>query len=81
MAVGMESSREVLAAALRQVTVYGHYMEFGVYKGGTIRFIAKQVGSANPVHGFDSFHGLQEAWTGNSLRFDAGAGCLKFPPT
>ena len=78
-AVGMESSREVLAAALSQVTVNGHYMEFGVYKGGTIRFIAKQVGSAKTVHGFDSFRGLEEAWTGNSWSFDAGGRLPKVP--
>src|ERR1700733_14797999 len=43
-AVGMESSREVLGSALNNVTVPGHYLEFGVYKGGTIGFIASQVG-------------------------------------
>jgi hypothetical protein len=70
-AVGMESSREVLESALGQVTVAGHYLEFGVYKGGTIGFIADQVGSSQPVHGFDSFRGLQEAWSGDRFAFDA----------
>jgi hypothetical protein len=69
-AVGMESSREVLTSALRQVSVSGHYLEFGVYKGGSIRFIAKHLGSSQTVHGFDSFRGLQESWSGDSFSFD-----------
>jgi len=60
-AVGVESSREVLAMGLEQVSVAGHYLEFGVFKGGTIRFIAGKVGGQNKVHGFDSFEGLSEA--------------------
>jgi Macrocin-O-methyltransferase (TylF) len=69
-AVGMESSREVLSSALQQATAPGYYLEFGVYKGGTIGFIAKQVGTTQIVHGFDSFRGLQEAWSGDGFSFD-----------
>ena len=69
-AIGMESSQEVLASALNQVTVPGYYLEFGVYKGGTIRFIASQIGSSQTVHGFDSFRGLQEAWSGDGSSFN-----------
>jgi hypothetical protein len=71
-AVGVESAREVLSVALRHARVPGHYMEFGVYKGGTIRFIAGQVDRSRIVHGFDSFEGLKEAWSGDPSRFDAG---------
>ena len=78
-AVGVESAREVLAAALRQVALAGHYLEFGVYKGGTIRFIAQQVGSSQAVHGFDSFHGLQEAWSGDPFQFDLHGRMPKAP--
>jgi len=78
-AVGMESAREVLASALRQVTVNGHYLEFGVYKGGTIRFIADQVGASRTVHGFDSFRGLQEAWSGDPFSFDLQGRLPKVP--
>jgi Macrocin-O-methyltransferase (TylF) len=77
-AVGMESSREVLESALRKVAVPGHYLEFGVYKGGTISFIAGQVGG-QPVHGFDSFRGLQEAWSGDRFSFDAHGNLPKVP--
>jgi predicted O-methyltransferase YrrM len=69
-AVGMESSREVLTTALRQVSAPGHFLEFGVYKGGSIRFIANHVGRSQTVHGFDSFRGLQESWSGDSFSFD-----------
>jgi hypothetical protein len=79
MAVGMESSREVLSSALRCVTVAGYYLEFGVYKGGTISFIADQVGSSQPVHGFDSFRGLEEAWSGDSFSFDLEGRLPKVP--
>ncbi|MGA2213218.1 MAG: class I SAM-dependent methyltransferase [Bryobacteraceae bacterium] len=70
-AVGMESSREVLESALKNVAVAGHYLEFGVYKGGTIRFIAERAGAGQPVHGFDSFRGLQEPWSGDRFAFNA----------
>lgn len=39
----------------------GLYCEFGVFKGESINFIAALVPS-KPVHGFDSFDGLPEAW-------------------
>ena len=68
----------MLAASLRQVTVSGYYLEFGVYKGGTIGFIAKQV-APSQVHGFDSFHGLQEAWSGDGFSFDLQGRMPKVP--
>jgi len=78
-AVGMESAREVLESALGQVSIPGHYLEFGVYKGGTIRFIAEHAGAAQPVHGFDSFLGLQESWSGDRFAFDAKGSLPQVP--
>ena len=54
------------------------YLEFGVYKGETINFIARHINGAK-VHGFDSFQGLPEHW---GERFSAGAFDLKghLPP-
>ena len=78
-AVGMESSREVLSSALQQVEVPGHFLEFGVYKGGSIRFIAGQTGAKQIVHGFDSFRGLQESWSGDSFSFDLKGRAPKVP--
>lgn len=40
----------------------GLFLEFGVYKGHSIRSIAKN--TKNKVYGFDSFKGLPEAWQG-----------------
>src|SRR4051812_30182595 len=65
-ALGFDSQREVIEFSLDAVRVSGHYLEFGVYTGGTIRFMAKRVGS-KLIHGFDSFEGLPEAWGGFSL--------------
>jgi len=43
-------------------------MEFGVYKGETINFIANLL-SNKQIYGFDSFEGLPETWRYN---FDKG---------
>lgn len=66
-ALGFESQRDLIEFSLSAVKIDGYYMEFGVYRGGTIRFIAKCVGR-RVVHGFDSFEGLPAAWSGFSLR-------------
>jgi hypothetical protein len=65
-ALGFESQREVIEFSLDAVKVSGHYLEFGVYTGGTIRRIAKHA-REQAIHGFDSFEGLPEAWGGFSL--------------
>lgn len=62
-AVGFETQKEVTEYALKQVLVKGHYLEFGVFTGGTIKFMAKRVNGA-VIHGFDSFEGLPEDWGG-----------------
>ncbi len=43
-----------LLNALKNVTLDGHYMEFGVWHGGSINFIANQV-EDKIIYGFDSF--------------------------
>jgi len=65
-AVGFEAPAEVLAFALKMVKIEGHYLEFGVFAGGTIRFIARRIGD-RIIHGFDSFQGLPEDWSGYNL--------------
>ena len=69
-ALGLETQREVLEYSLKETKVPGHYLEFGVFTGGTIRFIAKRMRS-NDIHGFDSFEGLPQNWSGFSLRKSA----------
>ena len=50
----------LLDLALKEVTVNGLYMEFGVFQGETINYIAKNTQAK--VYGFDSFDGLPEFW-------------------
>jgi tetratricopeptide (TPR) repeat protein len=49
-----------LAHALAEAALPGLVLELGVRFGASLRFIAQHAGQ--PVHGFDSFRGLPEAW-------------------
>ena len=51
----------LLEFALSACSVEGLILEFGVFRGATLRFIAERANQ--PVHGFDSFHGLPVDWT------------------
>jgi predicted O-methyltransferase YrrM len=51
----------LLDFALSRCSVAGHVLEFGVYKGASLRRIAARAGQE--VHGFDSFEGLPDDWT------------------
>jgi Macrocin-O-methyltransferase (TylF) len=66
-ALGFETQKELIDYALGEVGSPGHYLEFGVADGGTIRFIAGMVPDQQ-VDGFDSFEGLPEAWSGTGIR-------------
>jgi hypothetical protein len=61
---------DVLTFASKRVTLDGLFLEFGVRSGGTINYIARRH-PRQTVHGFDSFEGLPEPWSGYTL--DAGA--------
>lgn len=52
--------------AFDHVSVDGLILEFGVKKGATIKGIASF--TSQPVHGFDSFQGLPEDWSGTTIR-------------
>jgi hypothetical protein len=80
-ALGFDSQRELIEYALKAVAIDGHYLEFGVFTGGTIRFIARCIGNRT-IHGFDSFRGLPEAWSGFNLggkTFDVGGRLPRVP--
>jgi hypothetical protein len=62
-ALAFDTPRELMHHALSRVTVDGLYAEFGVNNGGTIAYIARQK-PAQTIHGFDSFEGLPEDWSG-----------------
>jgi hypothetical protein len=73
-ALGFDSQRQLIEYSLTVTAVDGHYLEFGVFTGGTIRFIARRI-APRTIHGFDSFKGLPEAWSGFNLgrgAFDLG---------
>ena len=53
----------LLRYAVDRVSRPGLFLEFGVFSGKSIWVIAER--SSNLVHGFDSFEGLPEDWTGN----------------
>ena len=50
----------VLDQSLAAVSIDGLYLEFGVFVGGTINHIARQI--EQTIHGFDAFEGLPEKW-------------------
>ncbi len=57
-------NEEALRAALREVPDWpGLMAEFGVYRGTSLTTIAQTFPDVT-VHGFDSFVGLPEAWSG-----------------
>ena len=53
---------EQLKFAVREISVAGLILEFGVEKGASLRLLAAE--SGRTVHGFDAFQGLPEDWTG-----------------
>lgn len=61
---------EVLSLASDRATIDGLYLEFGVRSGGTINHLARAT-PHRTIHGFDSFEGLPEPWSGYTL--DAGS--------
>jgi hypothetical protein len=56
-----------LTECLRHVNLNGLWMEFGVYRGRSLSFIASQ--TKNLVYGFDSFEGLHERWDANNPKW------------
>lgn len=87
-AIGFDTQKEVLNYALSETKVPGHYLEFGVFTGGTIRYMAKELQKAGKrdviIHGFDSFEGLPEAWSGFNLgraAFSVGGRLPRVPDT
>lgn len=60
----------------------GLILEFGVFQGKSINYFSKMF-STQKVHGFDSFEGLAEDWTGYHLpkgTFDLGGNLPKVNP-
>lgn len=56
---------DLVKFAVAKASVRGLFMEFGVASGKSIRWIAQW--SEATIHGFDSFEGLPEDWSGSSF--------------
>lgn len=65
-AMMFESRRAMLESCLTRAPAEGLVLEFGVEKGASLKQIA--AATSRPVHGFDSFQGLPEDWTGTFER-------------
>jgi predicted O-methyltransferase YrrM len=61
-ALAILSREGVWDFAIRNARREGLWLEFGVFKGYSINYLARA--TSNTVYGFDSFQGLQEDWTG-----------------
>jgi len=61
LAKNLRTQEDLLSFALENATIEGLCLEFGVWKGRTIKLIAKQ--AAQTVYGFDSFMGVDSEWT------------------
>ena len=66
------TARQLMLHAIDEVRIKGLVVELGVYKGGTINFIAHHFSDEQSIHGFDTFTGLPTRWTGNAVMFDVG---------
>lgn len=77
-ALGFDTQKELLTFSLRQAPSAGHYLEFGVYTGGTIRYIANRKRD-QIIHGFDSFEGTPREWSGFTLESGAFSRSGKLP--
>ncbi|MFK7815221.1 MAG: class I SAM-dependent methyltransferase [Gammaproteobacteria bacterium] len=78
-AIACRSPKKLMELSLRKVTLDGGYLEFGVWKGESLRYIAKHAPNKN-VHGFDSFEGLPESWVHNDVgTFSVGGKLPKVP--
>ena len=57
-----ESQAEHLELAIQNIKLTGPWLEFGVWKGTTARFLLSQLPDDGCLHLFDSFQGLPEDW-------------------
>jgi Macrocin-O-methyltransferase (TylF) len=80
-AVSFDTPKELMAFGIQATKIDGVVAEFGVNQGGTINFLAKQM-PKRKLHGFDSFEGLPESWSGNQMAagsFNNGGKLPKVP--
>jgi hypothetical protein len=64
------TAKEVLRHCLARLPGEGQILEFGMFKGGTIGYMAR-TRPEREIHGFDTFEGLPAGWS--EMGYDAGA--------
>ena len=70
---GGDSFQNFHEFCLNKISKKGLIFEFGVYKGRSINFIAKNLKEKNDnrlIYGFDSFRGFSEEWTGMNEKYN-----------
>jgi predicted O-methyltransferase YrrM len=67
-AVYFRSKEDLWDFAVSKIEFDGGVAEFGVFKGYSINYFARKLGSNATIYGFDSFEGLQEDWRGHVLK-------------
>ena len=60
-----EKHPQLVNYVVSEASLPGLYLEFGVGRGKSIRWIGSQ--ADRTVHGFDSFEGIPEYWNGNPV--------------
>lgn len=65
------SKAEISHIFNNHLKVKGSVLEFGVYKGRTLKHI-QSLWKTSPIYGFDSFEGLPEAWEIGEATYKAG---------
>ena len=77
-AVYFEKHKQLVEFAVGQASLPGLYLEFGVGRGKSIRWIGSK--ADRTVYGFDSFQGISEFWNGNPIGSFAQKKLPKVPP-
>lgn len=72
-----EKHPKLVEYVVAQAALPGLYLEFGVGRGKSIRWIGAH--ADRPVHGFDSFEGIPEHWHGNPVGAFAQSKLPKVP--
>ena len=58
----MSAKYSNLINAISYITLDGFFLEFGVFQGNSINFIAGKIGDNQLIYGFDCWQGIHEDW-------------------